>query len=73
MDRREAIGALEWLRLKAAKPIYSNMHEALDLAINALGVDVVRCGECRHNHNCDIQWAAHGSENFGCVLAERRE
>ena len=34
--------------------------------------DIVRCKECRYNHDCDIQYHAQAGEEFYCGAAERR-
>lgn len=78
MDRREAIERLEALRHSTSAFVDSDfaidMMEALDLAIEALREPtLMRCKDCRHNRNCDIQWAANAAENFGCMVGERKE
>lgn len=35
-------------------------------------VEVVRCKDCRHNHDCNIQYHAQAGEEFYCGVAERR-
>ena len=35
-------------------------------------VKIVRCKDCRHNHNCDIQYHAQAGDMFFCARAERR-
>lgn len=32
--------------------------------------EIVRCKNCRHNNNCNIQFAATAGENFGCLAGE---
>ena len=34
--------------------------------------EVVRCRDCRHNQNCDIQYHAQAGDMFFCAGAERR-
>ncbi len=34
--------------------------------------EIVRCKDCRHNHNCDIQYHAQAGDMFFCAGAERR-
>lgn len=34
--------------------------------------EIVRCKECHHNHNCDIQYHAQAGDMFFCAGAERR-
>lgn len=34
---------------------------------------VVRCKDCRHDRNCDIQFSAQAGENFFCGAGERKE
>ena len=33
----------------------------------------IRCKDCRHNYNCDIQYHAQAGNMFYCGAAERRE
>lgn len=35
--------------------------------------EIVRCKDCRHNHDCNIQYHAQAGEEFYCGAAERRE
>lgn len=35
--------------------------------------EIIRCKDCRHNHNCDIQYHAQAGNMFFCAGAERRE
>ena len=35
--------------------------------------EIIRCGECKHNNDCNIQYAAQGGELFYCGAAERQE
>lgn len=34
--------------------------------------EIVRCKDCRHNQNCDIQYHAQAGDMFFCAGAERR-
>lgn len=34
--------------------------------------EIIRCKDCRHNHNCDIQYHAQAGDMFFCAGAERR-
>ena len=34
--------------------------------------EIIRCKNCRHNHNCDIQYHAQAGDMFFCAGAERR-
>ena len=50
--------------------------EALDMAIQALEQErpeIIRCKNCRHNNNCEIQFDAQAGSEFFCGSAERRE
>lgn len=73
MTRDEAIEFLELIQVKLigdeTSVYYDEMHEALDMAIGALNVEVVylcdgkRCKECNSqdcSHTCDI----HHAKNF---------
>lgn len=45
--------------------------DALRIAIKALAQpDIVRCKDCRHNHDCNIQYHAQAGEEFYCGCAE---
>lgn len=33
-------------------------------------VQVVRCKDCIHNNDCDIQYSAQAGENFFCGFGE---
>lgn len=76
MTREEAVKILKTqLDVTAVNaPSCIALHEALDLAIEALSEsEIMRCKDCRHNNNCDIQFAATAGENFGCLAGERSE
>ena len=34
--------------------------------------EIIRCKDCRHNHDCNIQYHAQAGEEFYCGAAERR-
>ena len=34
--------------------------------------EIIRCKDCRHNHDCNIQYHAQAGEEFYCGVAERR-
>lgn len=35
--------------------------------------ELIRCNSCRHDNNCEIQYAAQAGSKFFCGAAERRE
>ena len=35
--------------------------------------EIIRCKSCRHDNNCEIQYAAQAGSEFFCGAAERRE
>ena len=50
--------------------------EFLDLATEALEQErpeIIRCKNCRHDNNCEIQFDAQAGSEFFCGSAERRE
>ncbi len=34
--------------------------------------EIIRCGDCRHNRSCEIQYHAQAGDLFYCGAAERR-
>ena len=34
---------------------------------------ITRCKDCKHDNNCEIQYAAQAGSEFFCGAAERRE
>ncbi len=50
MTNREALEVIE--RLGVDSRGYPNLKEALEMAIKALSVDLVRCGECKYRDCC---------------------
>lgn len=36
-------------------------------------VDVVRCKDCRHNNDCEIQYSAQSGDEFFCGCGERKD
>jgi hypothetical protein len=34
--------------------------------------EIIRCKNCKHNHDCNIQYHAQAGEEFYCGVAERR-
>ena len=36
-------------------------------------IEVVRCRDCKHNCNCEIQYNAQAGELFYCGAAERKD
>lgn len=34
--------------------------------------EIIRCKNCRYNHDCDIQYHAQAGEEFYCGAAERK-
>lgn len=49
--------------------------EALNMAIEALEQEqseIIRCKNCRHDNNCEIQYSAQAGSKFFCGFAEKR-
>lgn len=46
--------------------------EHIDLMTSAQP-ELIRCNSCRHDNNCEIQYAAQAGSKFFCGAAERRE
>ena len=63
--------------LTGGNPVWSKeeVADAMTMAIEALQVDLVRCGECRHNGSydtdCPISWARNSTDY--CSYGERSE
>ena len=34
--------------------------------------EIIRCKDCKHDHDCNIQYHAQAGEEFYCGAAERR-
>ena len=73
MTREEAIRHLEYL--KVSYPL-ADISEWIDMAIEALQTDVVRCKDCTnfdHAFNyCDFLEAGVEGEDFFCAYGERK-
>lgn len=55
---------------------YERDVEAFRMAIKALEQErpeIIRCKNCRHDKNCEIQYSAQAGSKFFCGLAEGRE
>lgn len=53
-----------------------DLAEAFDMAIEALEQEqseIIRCKNCRHDNNCEIQYSAQAGSKFFCSFAERKE
>ena len=67
MTKTEAIDILTSVIAISSK----EEHEAITLAVAALsGAQAMRCDDCPHNNNCNIQYAIQSAlaaaENFKC-------
>lgn len=51
MKREEAIEILK-RELEPIDPLFSEVQVALDMAIEALQIDIVYCYECKYNGSC---------------------
>ena len=51
--------------------VYSELHDMIS-TLSSTQPEIVRCKDCRHNHNCDIQYHAQAGDMFYCAGAERR-
>lgn len=50
MTKEEAITKLHWLKAELIKG--TDLNEPLDMAIEALQIDIVYCYECKYNGSC---------------------
>ena len=50
---------------------YINAIECLE-ELPSAQPEITRCKDCRHNHDCNIQYHAQAGEEFYCGAAERR-
>lgn len=69
MTREEALEILDTI------PTIGEQVDALEMAIEALEQErpeIIRCKNCRHDNNCEIQYSAQAGSKFFCGLAERR-
>ena len=74
MTKQEAIELLRELSNFVATPPETD--EAISIAIEALEQErpeIIRCKNCRHDNNCEIQFDAQAGSEFFCGSAERRE
>ena len=55
--------------LRIIEAIISDVQE-LPSAVNP---ELIRCDSCRHDNNCEIQYAAQAGSKFFCGAAERWE
>ena len=51
--------------------VYDNLLNALN-EVPSAQPEIVRCKDCRHNYNCDIQYHAQAGDMFFCAGAKRR-
>ena len=91
MTREEAVDTLKKVKLllrlypkrKKQKETVSELNEAVDMAIEALKEDIVRCGECLHmkaecsDEGTCFYWCKHwdnATDSWGwCYYGERRK
>ena len=50
----------------------SDIKDALE-GLPSAQPEIIRCKSCRHDNNCEIQYAAQAGSEFFCGAAERRE
>lgn len=55
---------------ESERDAYGTLSEAIK--VPSAQPEIVRCKDCRHNHNCDIQYHAQAGDMFFCAGAERR-
>ena len=77
MTREEAIGLLNQYNLYSPT---EQIKEAIDMAIEALKNEPIRCGECKHKDECEevVLFDVNDEEVMGhrlhwCSYGERRE
>ena len=84
MTNEEAIDVLSDFRKFTlsilGKSIYADRCSALDMAIEALKAEPIRCGECKHQDECEemVLFDVNDDEVIGhrlhwCSYGERRE
>lgn len=52
---------------------HEEVQEVIDEAPTVDAVEVVRCENCRHDNNCEIQYAAQAGSKFFCAYGERKK
>lgn len=78
MTRKEAIKWLSNLKMDIGKTQHQELwhyEQAIDEIIEILEqerLEIIRCKNCRHNNNCEIQFDAQAGSEFFCGLAERK-
>lgn len=81
MTRQEAIELLssdvfKLCMVQLCDPLCEACYEALNMAIEALEheqSEIIRCKNCRHDNNCEIQYCAQAGSKFFWGLTERKE
>ena len=77
MTKQEAIKDIKFAKYKLEEQrIFPSLNEAFDMAIEALEQErpeIIRCKNCRHDNNCEIQFDAQAGSEFFCGSAERSE
>lgn len=58
---------------KKSVPFNANVNDAILNAPTVDAVEVVRCENCRHDNNCEIQYAAQAGSKFFCAYGERKK
>lgn len=70
ISRQAAIGIVEF-ECGEWRGLASTIVKAIEQLPSAQP-DIIRCKDCRHNHDCNIQYHAQAGEEFYCGAAERR-
>lgn len=66
--------ALEWFRSRIKSVVMPGAKAMYEEAVRALEQpEIIRCKDCTHNNNCEIQYSAQAGELFFCGGAERRK
>lgn len=82
MNRKEAIKIFQLMKkiLSIPNSDAARTIEAIDMAIEALQAEPIRCGECKHQDECEevVLFDANDEEVMGhrlhwCSYGERRE
>lgn len=81
ISRQAAIDAIRQTKNNSDMPYYWNrgMEMAMEVIEDAASlpsadaVEVVRCKDCAHNNDCDIQYSAQAGDNFFCGFGETKE
>lgn len=84
MTKQEAIEVLKGIVEEASESEEAVCYVSADEDIDALNMaiesleeqerpEIIRCRNCRHDNNCEIQYSAQAGSKFFCGSAERKD